>query len=164
MKAIKLLMILVIFNGLALASNIEKKLYSKKEFKEEVIKELARNLRRLGKGNIMSQEDKKFPPLSIDQLNEILGLTIKSDNNNKIITFLSLLSAFTDNNQFNISFNAPSSSGKSYIPLEISSLFPKEDVRCIGHASPTSFFHEEGPGRSPSGVRGTTARLPSART
>ncbi|MFH1188721.1 MAG: hypothetical protein V1652_02645, partial [bacterium] len=46
--------------------------------------------------------------------------------------------------QFNISFNAPSSTGKSYIPLEISRLFPNEDVMKLGNCSPTAFFHEQG--------------------
>jgi len=92
----------------------------------------------------MNEESAKFPPMSIEELTDILGLTIKSDNHNKAITFFSCLSAFTESNQFNISFNAPSSSGKSYIPMEIASLFPKEDVKIIGYASPTAFYHAEG--------------------
>jgi hypothetical protein len=83
-----------------------------------------------------------FSPLSLDDLAEILDLTIKHDKSNKIITFLCQLSAYTENSQFNISFNAPSSTGKSYIPLEISNLFPKEDVLELGNCSPTAFFHE----------------------
>ena len=55
-----------------------------------------------------------------------------------------MLAAYTDNAQFNISFNAPSSSGKSFIPLEISNLFPQEDVMKLAGASPTSFLHESG--------------------
>ncbi len=85
-----------------------------------------------------------FQPLSIDELSKTLGLTIKKDEENKIVTFLCQLSAYTENCQFNISFNAPSSTGKSYIPLEISSLFPKEDVMRLGNVSPNAFFHEEG--------------------
>lgn len=86
----------------------------------------------------------KYPYLSMGDLSDILGLTIKEDAENKIITFLCHLSAYTRSSQFNISFNAPSATGKSYIPLEISSLFPKEDIRVIGYCSPTAFFHEEG--------------------
>jgi hypothetical protein len=82
--------------------------------------------------------------LTIDELRDILGKTIKHDNENKLITFLCMLSAYTENNQFNISFRAPSSTGKSYIPLELAELFPPEDVITIGYASPTSFFHEQG--------------------
>ena len=85
-----------------------------------------------------------FPPLSTEELLEILGQTIKKDETNKIITFLSQLSAFTESAQFNISFNAPSSTGKTYLPLEVSDLFPKEDVVTIGHCSPTAFFHDKG--------------------
>ncbi len=83
-----------------------------------------------------------FSPLSSEELLEVLGLTIKQDKENKLITFLCQLSAYTENSQFNISFNAPSSTGKSYLPLEIASLFPPEDVKAIGYCSPTAFFHD----------------------
>ncbi|MGD0328116.1 MAG: toprim domain-containing protein [Minisyncoccia bacterium] len=86
----------------------------------------------------------QFQPLSPQDLIEILGLTIKQDEENKIATFLCELSAYTENAQFNISYNAPSSTGKSYIPLEISNLFPSEDVMKLGNCSPTAFFHEQG--------------------
>lgn len=87
-------------------------------------------------------EDSFFQPMSLEELLEILGLTIKQDKENKLITFLCQLSAYTENSQFNISFNAPSSTGKSYMPLEIASLFPEEDVKIIGYCSPTAFFHD----------------------
>lgn len=83
-------------------------------------------------------------PITLEQVRQVLDLTIKKDDENKMITFLAMLSAYTDNAQFNISFNAPSSSGKSFIPLEISTLFPKEDVIKLANASPTSFLHESG--------------------
>lgn len=86
----------------------------------------------------------KFQLLTSENIVEILGLTIKKDEENKLVTFLCGLSAYTENSQFNISFNAPSSTGKSYIPIEIARLFPKEDVKEIGYATPTSFFHDVG--------------------
>jgi len=86
----------------------------------------------------------KFTPLSSKELSKILGLTIKRDEENKLVTFLCQLSAYTENSQFNLSFNAPSSTGKSYIPLEIAQLFPNEDVIKTGYASPTAFFHDKG--------------------
>ena len=86
----------------------------------------------------------QFKPFGYKELSDILGLTIKQDEDNKIITFLCLLSAYTESAQFNISYNAPSSTGKSYIPTEIARLFPEEDVREIGYCSPTAFFHEVG--------------------
>jgi DNA primase len=85
-----------------------------------------------------------FKLLSSQELLEILGLTIKRDNENKLITFLCQLSAYTEESQFNISFNAPSSTGKSYIPTEIAKLFPEKDVIEIGYCSPTAFFHDVG--------------------
>jgi len=85
-----------------------------------------------------------FKPMSSKEIIDILGLTIKKDETNKLITFLCQLSAYTEDSQFNISFIAPSSTGKSYIPIEIAKLFPKEDVKEIGYCSPTAFFHETG--------------------
>jgi len=86
----------------------------------------------------------KFKEINSQDLIEILDLTIKRDNENKLITFLCQLSAYTESSQLNISFNAPSSTGKSYIPMEIANLFPKEDIIEIGYCSPTAFFHDSG--------------------
>ena len=86
----------------------------------------------------------QFKPLSSQELIETLGLTIKKDEENKLITFLCELSAYTENSQLNISFNAPSSTGKSYIPTEVARLFPEDDVIEVGYCSPTAFFHSGG--------------------
>lgn len=86
----------------------------------------------------------KFSPLTTEKLVKVLGLTIKKDENNKLVTFLCELSAYTESSQFNISFNAPSSTGKSYIPTETAHLFPEADVVEIGYCSPTAFFHQVG--------------------
>lgn len=83
----------------------------------------------------------KFPTLSTAELLEILATTIKYDDDNKLVAFLAMLSAYTEDSQLNLSFNAPSSSGKSFIPMEIAALFPPEDVIELGYASPTSFIH-----------------------
>lgn len=84
---------------------------------------------------------KKYPPIALTELLEILNTTIKHDDDNKLVAFLAMLSAYTEDSQLNISFNAPSSSGKSFIPTEIATLFPQEDVVELGYASPTSFIH-----------------------
>lgn len=86
----------------------------------------------------------QFQPLTPDDLSQALELTIKNDNENKIVTFLCQLSAYTEDAQFNVSFNSPSSTGKSYIALEVSKLFPNEDVIKLGNCSKTAFFHEQG--------------------
>ncbi len=85
-----------------------------------------------------------FSPLSASDLANILNLTIKHDVENKIAAFLCELSAYSEDSQFNISFNAPSSTGKSYIPTEIARLFPEEDVMELAYCSPTAFFHDAG--------------------
>ena len=95
-------------------------------------------------GKYPPQDTSRFTPLSTNELIDVLGLTIKRDEINKLITFLAQLSAYTEDSQVNISFNAPSSTGKSFIPTEIARLFPKEDVIELGYCSPTAFFHQVG--------------------
>ena len=82
--------------------------------------------------------------LEIEDLVEALGVTVKRDDANKVITFLVMLSAFTEDDQINLSFRAESSTGKSYIPLEVASLFPEDRVVKLAYSSPTSFFHDRG--------------------
>lgn len=98
----------------------------------------------LANDNEVEIDTPQFKSLSADEIIQILGSTIKRDDSNKLLTFLSLLSAYTEDSQLNISFNAPSSSGKSYIPTEIAKLFPEKDVIEIGYCSPTAFFHDVG--------------------
>src|SRR3989344_7358904 len=86
----------------------------------------------------------QFKPVSTTELVKILGLTIKRDEINKLLTFLAELSAYTEDSQLNISFNAPSSSGKSFIPTEIANLFPQKDLIEVAYCSPTAFFHDYG--------------------
>jgi len=86
-------------------------------------------------------EDKR---LTVADVIEILGSTVKHDNQNKAITFLTMLLTYTEEDQLNLGFLAESSTGKSYIPLELSWYFPKEDVLKLGYASPTAFFHDYG--------------------
>lgn len=84
-----------------------------------------------------------FKEMALDEVAEVLSLTIKHDKENKIVTLLAMLSAYTDDSQINISFNAPSSSGKTYMATEIAKLFPKADKIELSGASPTSFFYGE---------------------
>jgi 5S rRNA maturation endonuclease (ribonuclease M5) len=85
-----------------------------------------------------------FREISLDDVAKTLSLTIMEDHDNKIITFLCMLSAYTDNSQINISFNSQSSSGKSYTALQVASLFPQADIIKRGNASPTAFLYGEG--------------------
>lgn len=83
-----------------------------------------------------------FEEITTKELAAVLDLTIKHDNENKLVTFLCMLSAFTEDSQLNVSFNAPSSTGKTYIPIQVAQYFPDADVRKYGGASPTAFFHD----------------------
>ena len=94
--------------------------------------------------NISRRNVSEDPKLTVDDVIDILGSTVKHDDQNKAITFLAMLLTYTEEDQINLGFLAESSSGKSYIPLEISAYFPQEDVIKLGYASPTAFFHDYG--------------------
>lgn len=81
--------------------------------------------------------------MSLVDLQDVLSLTIKFDNINKVIVFLAMLSAYTEGNQLNIFLNARSSSGKTYIVTEVAKLFPKIDVRKYMRVSPTAFYYDD---------------------
>lgn len=83
-----------------------------------------------------------FEEITTEELASVLDLTIKHDNENKVVSFLCMLSAYTEDSQLNVSFNAPSSTGKTYIPTQVAQYFPDADVRQYGGASPTAFFHD----------------------
>lgn len=83
-----------------------------------------------------------FEEITTDELASVLDITIKHDNENKLVSFLCMLSAYTADCQLNVSFNAPSSTGKTYIPTQVAQYFPDADVREFGGASPTAFFHD----------------------
>lgn len=83
-----------------------------------------------------------FKEITTRELASVLDLTIKHDNENKLVSFLCMLSAYTEDSQLNVSFNAPSSTGKTYIPTQVAQYFPEADVRQFGGASPTAFFHD----------------------
>lgn len=67
-------------------------------------------------------------PLAVDDLITILEPTIKHDDPNKVITLLTMVLTYTENDQINIGFLAESSTGKSHIPMELSRLFGKRGL------------------------------------
>lgn len=85
-----------------------------------------------------------FQQIKTEDIIEVLEPTIKKDDVNKIITTLAMVNTYTDESQFNVFFSAPSSTGKSHIPLSVSELFPTEDLIILSNCSPTAFFHEQG--------------------
>ena len=85
-----------------------------------------------------------FKEISITDVCKILDATIKKDDENKAITFLAMLTTYTDESQINVFFNAPSSTGKSHIPLSVVAVFPMDDTIILAQCSPTAFFHEQG--------------------
>ncbi len=100
--------------------------------------------------SLKKHEDNKEIPaalpkeITLEEVADVLSLTIKDDNSNKKIVFLAMLSAYTDHDQINVSLNAPSATGKTYLATEIAKLFPQEDKVERSGASPTSFLYGEG--------------------
>ena len=86
----------------------------------------------------------QFKPMTGTDIAKVLDLTIKKDDDNKVITLLCCATAYTEDSQTNLSFNAPSSTGKSYTALEVAKLFPPEDVIKLANCSRNAFFHEQG--------------------
>jgi len=86
----------------------------------------------------------EFKEIEINEVCKIIEATVKKDDENKIVTFLSMVITYTEDSQMNIFFNAPSSTGKSHIPLSVVELFPKKDVITLAYCSPTAFFHDHG--------------------
>jgi hypothetical protein len=82
--------------------------------------------------------------ISWKDIANVLSTSIKKDEAPKLITFCAMLLAQTNEDQLNLGFQAESSSGKSYVPIELSNYFPENEVMKIGSASPTAFYHRGG--------------------
>lgn len=80
--------------------------------------------------------------VTLEEIKEILSKTIVCDDASKVITFLAAILTYTDEDQVNVAFKAESSTGKSYIVLEVMKYFPEEDVRKNAYSSPTSLQHD----------------------
>ena len=91
----------------------------------------------------MSNQQHPYPEIQLKDVLRVLDKTIKEDNTNKAIIFLGMLSAFTEESQLNITLNAPSSAGKTYLVKEIVKLFPKADCIQFSNATPTAIFYGE---------------------
>ena len=87
---------------------------------------------------------RQFKEMTLNDVSDVLSKTIVGDETVKLITFICQLSAFTKDSQFNVMFNAPSSTGKSYTALEVSKLFPNDSLIKLGNCSATAFFHDSG--------------------
>lgn len=85
----------------------------------------------------------KFKEMSVEDIARTLDLTIKFDFTSKVITFLAMLLAYTEDCQINVIFNASSSTGKTYICSEVAKLFPPQDVKSYGKTTPNAFYYNE---------------------
>jgi hypothetical protein len=108
-----------------------KEYVSQREGGEDLLAEVSR---------ITSPEE--FPEMGLDEVGEILSTTIKHDEANKKLMFLSMLSVYTEADQMNVSLQAPSAFGKTYLAQEVSKYFPADDVVILGHITPKAFFYD----------------------
>jgi len=115
-----------------------------KFYKCENCKEISAKLKTPEKTKLENDLKDMVRPVTLKEISEILNSTIKHDERNKLVTFQTMLLTYTNEDQINLSFTAESSTGKSYIPLELAWYFPKRDVLEYGYVSPTAFFHEYG--------------------
>lgn len=76
-------------------------------------------------------------------LMDILGKTVKRDENVVGLELLHMLSAYTPE-PANIGVEGPTSEGKTYPAVQVAKLFPKEDVWMLGALSPTALAHDYG--------------------
>lgn len=106
----------------------------------------------LNKDRPAPEQPKEEPPIeltedltkevSLKDISGILATSIKKDEAAKLITFFGMLLAQTEEDQLNLGYQSESSAGKSYIPIEVSTYFPKGEVEVLASASPTAFYHD----------------------
>ncbi len=84
----------------------------------------------------------EYKEMNVQDVIETLGTTIKRDELNKVTTFLTMLLAYTEDSQMNISFQAPSSTGKSFIAMEIAKYFPEQDVIELAGCTPNALLYD----------------------
>ena len=80
---------------------------------------------------------------AITQIEKYLNSLIKNDPTLINQLLRAYLSSYT-NNPVNIGVLAQSSEGKTYATVQISNIFPKEDIVLIGRMSPTALIHQHG--------------------
>jgi len=85
-------------------------------------------------------------PTSLKEVEEILSTTIKHDNTSKKIVFLMMLLNYSAEDQQNVSFNAPSSTGKIYGPRAeaVQAVVDAILDRFEGYSSPLLRSHPQG--------------------
>jgi hypothetical protein len=93
---------------------------------------------------IVVLEPQERADVSWEDIANVLSTSIKKDKAPKLITFCAMLLAQTNEDQLNLGYQAESSSGKSYVPLEIANYFPEDEVMKFAAASPTAFYHKGG--------------------
>ncbi len=97
-----------------------------------------------GEGVSPPTGDIYFDEMNLDEVSTILEKTIVEDEVNKRIIFCAGILNFTEDDQMNIGLSSGSSTGKTYICLEIAKLFPQENVHDLSYASPKAFYHAMG--------------------
>ncbi len=79
----------------------------------------------------------------LDLIEKYLNSRIRQDPTLVKQLVRAYLSTYTDN-PINMALLAPSSDGKTYATVEVSKIFPKEDIILVGRMSPTALIHQNG--------------------
>jgi len=80
----------------------------------------------------------------IDLVKKVLDERIKGDDDAKMLTFLVALSSYTKDWSLSLNLKGPSSIGKTFNAIEVTNLFPPDDVWILGGMSPTALVHGRG--------------------
>ncbi len=87
-------------------------------------------------------DDETKKEITWSSVAEALDVSVKDDKATKLVLLADMLLAQTEDSMFNIGLHSISSSGKSYIALQVAELFPQDDLVILGDASPRAFFHD----------------------
>ena len=89
---------------------------------------------------VQRQKERGTP---LNQIDQYLNSVIKNDSKLVKKILWCFLSAYTSN-PINLGIMAPTSEGKTYATVQVSKIFPKEDVISVGRMSPTALIHQNG--------------------
>ncbi len=76
------------------------------------------------------------------KIKKTIGYTVRRDNISKQIEILAMVTAYTK--PVHLLKESPTSTGKTYNTVEISRVYPDEDVMLLGSLSPTAFAYDHG--------------------
>jgi hypothetical protein len=86
--------------------------------------------------------EKAKAEMTPEQVYKTLGVTIKGDRATALNLHYNLVNNYSEDRQQNIAITGPSSSGKTYLVLQLLAYHPQDAIIKKGYVSPSAFFHE----------------------